>query len=479
MTDLTDLADLSARDLVAGYRARTFSPVEVLDAVLRRIDAVEPTIHALYAFDPEAAQAASRASESRWHDAAPVGALDGVPITIKENIPTVGVPVPSGTAATDLMPAPADGPPAARVRGAGAVIVAKTTMPDYGMLSSGLSSFHDLARNPWNPDWNPGGSSAGAAAAAAAGYGPLHIGTDIGGSIRLPAGWTGLASLKPSFGRAAIAPPYYGRAVGPMTRTVADAALLTEVLAGPDDRDIFSLPHEDLDWGVAGASVDGLRVGLHPDAGCGLPVDPEVRDAVAAAAEVFAAAGAVVEPIEPFLTRTMLDDLNLFWQVRGWVDFSSLPEDRQAKVLPYIAEWCRMGAEVPGHRLMRCVNRMLEVGATTIAATGGYDLVVSPVAPVATYPAEHPAPTNDVHTTMDHIVFTVPYNFSHQPAATVNCGFTTDGRPIGLQIAARRLDDVGALRAASFYEANRPSPATPTWPPAALGLADGRSGADG
>ena len=465
------LADLAAGELLALFAARELSPVEVLEDVLGRIAAVEDTIHALYALDPDAARRAALASERRWRLGAAIGPLEGVPITIKENIPTAGVPVPSGTAATDLVPALEDGPPAARVRAAGAVIVAKTTMPDYGMLSSGLSSFHPLTRNPWNPDWNPGGSSAGAAAAAAAGYGPLHLGTDIGGSVRLPAGWSGLASLKPSFGRAPIAPPYFGRAPGPLTRTVADTALLMSVLAGADDRDHLSLPAEQLDWSVSPPlDVAGLRVGLHLDAGCGLPVDPAVRDAVEAAAEVFADAGAHVEPIGPFFTQAMLDDLDRFWRVRGWLEFSSLPAERQARVLPFIAAWCRSGAGESAAGLMRCVNRMLEVGAATVAATRDHDLVLSPVAPVPTYPAEHASPTNEVATTMAHIAFTVPYNFSHQPAASVNCGFTADGRPIGLQIAARRFDDVGALRAAAFYEAARPPAAAPVWPPAGLGL---------
>ena len=168
--------------------------------------------------------------------------LDGVPITIKENIATRGVPMPLGTAVSDMTPRTEDAPPAARMREAGAVFLGRTTMPDFGMLSSGLSSFHRLARNPWNTAMNPGGSSAGAGAAGAAGYGPLHLGTDIGGSIRLPAAWCGLVGLKPSLGRVPIDPPFMGRAAGPMTRTVTDAAMAMAVLSQPDGRDHMSLP---------------------------------------------------------------------------------------------------------------------------------------------------------------------------------------------------------------------------------------------
>src|SRR5215207_5083440 len=232
----------------------------VLDRVARR----EPELHALYALDAEGALADAAASARRWAkgEALP---LDGVPVTIKENIATKGTPVPLGTAARTLEPAAEDAPPAARMRDAGAIIFAKTTMPDYGMLSSGLSSFHPLTRNPWDLSKNPGGSSAGAGAAAAAGYGPLHLGTDIGGSIRLPAGWCGVFGLKPSLGRVPIDPPYYGRVAGPITRTVADAALMMGVLSQPDPRDTMSLPYQDHPWLDLEIEVAGLRIGVLMD----------------------------------------------------------------------------------------------------------------------------------------------------------------------------------------------------------------------
>src|SRR4051812_21392977 len=248
--DITSLHDLSAVDLIAGFRAKQFSPSEVLEDLLAHVALWEPHIKALYAFDPDGARATAKASSERWQRGEPAGALDGVPTTIKENIATKGVPVPLGAATTMLTPAPADAPPAARLREAGAVIFSKTTMPDYGMLSSGLSSFHPLTRNPWDLSKNPGGSSAGAGAAAAAGYGPLHLGTDIGGSIRLPAAWCGLVGMKPSFGRVPIDPTYVGRVAGPMTRTVDDAALMMCVLSRPDRRDGMSLPPDNISWKV-------------------------------------------------------------------------------------------------------------------------------------------------------------------------------------------------------------------------------------
>ncbi len=458
------LANWTVAELTSAYADGSVSPVDVIDAVLVRVDRLEPMVHALYLLDHEAARSAARGSAARWAAGSPLGALDGVPVTVKDNIATRGDPVPVGSAGTVLVPAVADAPPVARLREAGAVLFAKTTMPDFGMLSSGTSSFHPLTRNPWNLDWNPGGSSAGAGAAAAAGYGPLHVGTDIGGSLRLPAGWTATVTLKPSLGRIPIVPPYHGRVAGPLTRTVDDAAALMAVLAQPDWRDGMSLPPTPIDWADLDIDVRGLRVGLHLDAGCGLPVDAEVSAAVQAAADLFAAGGADVSAVAPFVTREMLDDLDLFWRVRGWVDFSALPVDRQALVLPFIAEWCRGGAGVTGAVVMRCVNRKIEIRAAAIAATQPYDVVLSPVAPIATFAAELASPTDDVGRPLEHIAFTAPYNMSEQPASSVNCAFTSDGRPIGLQIAGRRFDDIGVLRATRWYEQVRPASAVPHWP---------------
>src|SRR5437660_3267590 len=275
---VTSLHDLSAVDLIAGYRAKQFSPSEVLEDVLAHIAAWEPHIKALYLFDPDVARASARASSERWQQGEPTGLLDGVPVTIKDNIATKGQPVPLGAASVKLVPATNDAPPAARVGEHGRVIFSKTTMPDYGMLSSGLSSFHPLTRNPWDLAKNPGGSSAGAGAAGAAGYGPLHLGTDIGGSVRLPACWCGLVALKPSFGRVPIDPPYVGRVAGPMTRIVDDAALMMSVLSRPDRRDGMRLPAHENTWKALDKSPRRRRIGLTLDLGVGQPLEKAVRE---------------------------------------------------------------------------------------------------------------------------------------------------------------------------------------------------------
>jgi aspartyl-tRNA(Asn)/glutamyl-tRNA(Gln) amidotransferase subunit A len=459
---MTVLHDMTATDLLAAYKSKKLSPVEAVDAVIARVEAWEPKLKALYAPDFGNARKAAKASEKRWQAGAPHGALDGVPITIKENIATKGVPVPLGTAATELVPAKVDAPASARVREAGAVILAKTTMPDYGMLSSGRSSFHPLTRNPWNLAWNPGGSSAGAGAASAAGYGPLHLGTDIGGSVRLPASWNGIFTLKPSLGRVPVDPPFFGRAVGPMTRTVNDSALLMVELSKPDARDHMSLPPVSIDWMAGPLEPKGLKIGLHLDAGSGLPVETEVKAAIEAAAKLFASAGATVEPLDGFLSPEMLHLQDLFWRVRSWVDFSALSHARQASVLPFIADWCRAGADVSGAMVIKGVNNYMAIRAAATRATQPFDYVLSPVSPVPTYPAEWETPTNDVNRPLEHISFTMPYNMSEQPAASINCGYTKDGKPIGLQIAGRRFDDLGVMRLSRWFEQAR-DPQKP-WP---------------
>ena len=459
------LHELSAPTLIECYRRRDVSPVEVTRSVLGHIERWEHHLHALYLLRPELALQQARASEARWLRGEPLGPLDGVPVTLKDNIATQGDPMPLGTAATELSPMLADAPPAARTREAGGILVAKTTMPDYGMLSSGLSSFHKLARNPWNLGRTPGGSSAGAGAAAAAGYGPLHVGTDIGGSLRLPAGWCGIFTLKPSLGRIPIDPPYTGRAAGPMTRSVADAAWFMQVLSLPDARDSMSLPHEDIAWDRFDAGVEklkGLRIGLLLEAGCGLAVEPEVRAAVEHAARLFERAGAVVAPMQPFMTQAMLDGMDHFWRMRSWLDMKSLPPQQKAKVLPYIQQWGDSAAGLDGEAVFKAASQFHATRVATVNACRAFDYVITPTSPVPAFAAALPSPTNDPLRPLEHIGFTVPFNMSEQPAASINCGYTGDGLPIGLQIAGRRFDDLGVLQVSRAFELIR-DPQRP-WP---------------
>lgn len=452
---MTALHDLSAVELLSGYHGKKFSPSEVLEDVIARVETWEPHIKALYAFDPDGARAVAKASTARWQKGEPIGSLDGVPTTVKENVATKGVPVPLGAATTTLVPAPADAPPAARLREAGAVIFSKTTMPDYGMLSSGLSSFHPLTRNPWDVSKNPGGSSAGAGAAGAAGYGPLHLGTDIGGSVRLPACWCGLVALKPSLGRIPIDPPYVGRVAGPMTRTVDDAALMMSVLSRPDARDSMSLPPSDIDWPSLEVAPKGKRIGLLLDLGFGDTLEDEVRNTVQAAARAFESAGASVKEISGPMTREMLDGLDAFWRARSWDDLSKMSPEVRSKALPYIYKWAEGGAKLSGVDVVRGFNATMAIRAAAAQLFADLDYVISPVSPVVKFGAELAAPRNDPAKPFEHIAYTVPWNMSENPAASINGGYDASGFPIGVQIIGRRFDDLGVLRMAKTFEGLR------------------------
>src|SRR6266576_1221591 len=459
---VTSLHDLSAVDLVAGFRAKQFSPTEVVEDMLAHIAAWEPHIKALYAFDPEGARATAKASTERWQKDQPIGPLDGIPATIKENIATKGVPVPLGTATTKLAPAAADAPPAARLREAGAVIFSKTAMPDYGMLSSGLSSFHPLTRNPWDLSKNPGGSSAGAGAAGAAGYGPLHLGTDIGGSVRLPACWCGLVGLKPSLGRIPIDPFYVGRVAGPLTRTVDDAALMMSVLSKPDRRDGMSLPPDSINWKALEKSPRKLRLGLMLDRGVGQALEKPVREVAVKAAKAFESAVAVVTVIDGILTREILDGLDNFWRARMWDDLSKLTQDERGKTLPYICQWAERGATLTGVDVIRGFNMTMAIRAAAAKLFCDLDYVISPVSPVVNFGAELASPIHDPEKPFEHICYTVPWNMSENPAVSINGGYDAQGFPIGVQIVGRRFDDIGVLAMAKAFEGLRG--AQRSWP---------------
>ena len=462
---ITSLHDLSAVDLLAGYRAKQFSPSEVLEEVIAHVAAWEPHIKALYLYDPDAARKVAKASTERWQQSEPVGTLDGVPVTIKDNVATRDQPVPLGAASVKLVPAEKDAPPAARLREAGSVIFSKTTMPDYGMLSSGLSSFHPLTRNPWDVSKNPGGSSSGAGAAGAAGYGPLHLGTDIGGSVRLPACWNGLVALKPSLGRVPIEPAYVGRVAGPMTRTIDDAALMMSVLSRPDRRDGMSLPAIEVNWKALEKSPRKLRIGLMLDAGAGQKLEKEVRDVVVKAAKAFESAGAVITETDGILTQEMLEGLDNFWRARMWDDLSKLPAATRAKTLPYILKWGESGAKLSGVDVIRGFNVTMALRTAAAKLFCEFDYVISPVSPVVNFPAEFASPVNDPAKPFEHIGFTVPWNMSENPALSINGGYDKRGFPIGVQIVGRRFDDIGVLGMGKAFEglrgAQKPWPAPP------------------
>ncbi len=461
---MTDLHAMTAADLTGAFADRRLSPVEVAEAALARIEAWEPHVNALFRVHRDRALAAARESEARWRDGRPLSPIDGVPITLKENIVSAGDPAPIGVAIGDLAPKPDDSPIAARVREAGCVLLGKTTMPDYGMLSSGRSSLHGTTRNPWRLDRNPAGSSSGAGAAAAAGYGPLHVGTDIGGSVRLPANHCGLFGLKPSLGRIPIHPPFMGRAAGPMTRTVLDSALLMSEITRPDVRDYMSLPHDPINYAarLEGLEARGLRIGLIRTMGAGIDPEPAVLAAADAAAKALADAGAEVVELPSFLTPDMLEGICRFFEARSCNDVSALPAEARARILPFVVEWCTWRAgSFSGADVMNAYMQVAAMREAAVKAVATVDFVLSPVAPIVSYSAEAHSPTEDPRNALAHIAYTVAYNFSEQPAASVNWDFS-DGMPVGVQLVGQRFDDLGVLRLARLIERLRP--AQQPWP---------------
>jgi aspartyl-tRNA(Asn)/glutamyl-tRNA(Gln) amidotransferase subunit A len=460
---MTNLHDLSAHELSQAYSARRISPVEATRAALARIDAWETKINAMYLVDADAALAAAAASEARWRAGTPLSPLDGVPITIKDNIAVKGMPTPVGTASGDMTPSAADAPPAARLREAGCVLLGKTTMPDFGMLASGVSSLHGITRNPWNLARNSAGSSSGAGAGIVAGYGPLALGTDIGGSVRLPAAYNGIFALKPSLGRIPIHPPYLGRVTGPMTRTVMDTALAMTALTRPDARDYMALPYQEIDFPARiDTEIKGKRLGLLLEAGVGLAPQPAVRKAIAAAAKAFEQVGAIVTPVAPFCTREMLDGLDRFFQARLLAEVQLLPPERHAKILPFILAWCGRAINLNAVDALRGLGQVMAIREKAVAAIQGYDFLISPTSPITAYAVDEATPGNDPEKPFEHIGFTAPFNFSEQPAASICAGYDDAGLPIGLQIVGHRFDDLGVLQMARAYESLRP-PLKP-WP---------------
>ncbi|WP_251977014.1 amidase [Salinicola avicenniae] len=447
-----DLIEATATELLAGFRDGRCTPTDYAEALIPHIHAWEPHINALYALDEATLREGAAQATQRWRAGTPQGALDGIPVTVKELIATEGTPIPQGTVVSDLTPATADAPPAARLKEDRALIFAKTTCPDFGMMSSGVSTFHGLTRNPWKLDTNPGGSSSGAGAAAAAGLGPLHVGTDIGGSVRLPAAWCGLVGFKPTLGRIPIDPYYTGRCAGPMTRTVEDAVLMMTTLSRTDRRDPTRLPPSRIDWQDLSIDLQGLKLGVMLDAGCGLPVDPQLIAAVEDAAALFERAGATLIPIAPVMTREMLDGLDNFWRARQWKILATLSESERARIFPMITQWAARGAELRAVDAVHGFEQTFAMRRTTEAAFDSVDAILSPTTPIHTFPAEYGHPSNDPAQPFEHLGFTLPWNMGEQPAVSINAGFSHEGLPLGVQLIGPRFEDQRVLQLAHAFE---------------------------
>lgn len=460
---------LCASDLLALYRSGQLSPVDVTQAILERIARLNPALNAYCVIDPEAALADARASESRWqrhrHDGTPVGALDGVPVSIKDLILTRGWPTLRGSRSIDpAQPWDMDAPVTARLREAGAVLLGKTTTPEFGCKAETNSPLHGITRNPWKLSCTPGGSSGGAAAAVAAGLGPLAVGTDGAGSVRIPAAFCGNVGMKPSFGRVPAWPlsPFGTVAhLGPHTMSVTDCALLMNVMKQPDARDWHALPADPSDYTVGlNDGIRGLRIAYSPTLGYA-NVHPEVAQAVDRAVRSLEAMGAHVEQVNPGFEDPIEISTGLWFAV-AYQLWRGLTPAQQAVADPDFVAEALQGEALDVSALHQLNQRRGALGSLMRQFMQRYDLLVTPTVAI---PAFEARPAGQVRMTPESMLgwtpFSYPFNLTQQPAITVPCGLTADGLPVGLQLVGPMFGDAMVLRAARAYEAQHPVPRPP------------------
>jgi aspartyl-tRNA(Asn)/glutamyl-tRNA(Gln) amidotransferase subunit A len=466
MTETATLADLSANELLPLFRKKEVSPVEVLKSVHERIDAHDGPLHAFALVDREAALRDASASETRWLSGHPAGLIDGVPTTIKDLLLTRGWPTLRGSHTVDARQAwEVDAPAVARLREHGAVLIGKTTTPEFGWKGVCDSPLQGVTRNPWNPLLTPGGSSGGAAVAAAMGMGCLHIGTDGGGSIRIPSAFTGIFGIKPTFGLVPAFPlSPFGTVshVGPMTRTVADAATMLTVISGPDVRDWHGLPpaSHDFSAGLDGG-VEGLRVALSLTLGYA-QVDPQVRALVLKAADVLAALGAIVEERDPgFADPTPIFEAH--WLSGAANLRRSIPKDKWSLIDPGLMAFADAGEKIGHMDYLGAVDRRGALGLHMALFHQRHDILLTPTLPITAFEVNRLAPRRNADQAdwVPWAPFNFPFNLTQQPAASIPCGLTAEGMPVGLQIVAAKYRDDLVLRVARAYESVMPRAVPP------------------
>jgi aspartyl-tRNA(Asn)/glutamyl-tRNA(Gln) amidotransferase subunit A len=456
---MSDPWSLTATALLEGYRKRSLSPVEVTQAVLERIAALNERLNA-FSFLSEHALEDAKASEARWAAGQPRGLLDGVPVSIKDLILTRGWPTRRGSKTVDPKgPWNDDAPATARLREHGAVLLGKTTTPEFGWKGVTDSPLSGITRNPWNLDKTPGGSSGGAAAALAAGMGPLAVGTDGGGSIRIPCSFTGLFGIKPSFGRVPAWPlsPFGTVAhVGPMTRDVTDAALMLTVLSQPDARDWHALPYEPRDYRAGlERGVRDLRIAYSSNLGYAR-VDPEVADIVRKAVDIFADLGAHIEEKHPGF-ESVEPLFRTHWFSGAAFLLKNFSKEQRKLIDPGLLDVAAQGDSISATDILDAQMKRGALGMHMNLFHRAFDLLVTPTLAVPAFDVGRefpPSPDNKRWT--DWTPFTYPFNLTGQPAASIPCGFTKSGLPVGLQIVGPRFADALVLRAARAFESARP-----------------------
>ncbi|MDE2453056.1 MAG: amidase [Burkholderiales bacterium] len=449
------LCVLGVRELNALFARRQLSPVEVAQAALARARHIDAHFNAFALIDEEGALRAARESERRWLRGLPLSAVDGVPTTLKEIVQIAGLPVRYGSHAVGAAPCAADAPSVQRLRGAGAVFLGITTTPEFGWKALTDSPLRGITRNPWNPALTPGGSSGGAAVAAACGAGVLHLGTDGGGSIRIPASFTGIAGLKPSYGKVAASPPSaFGTVahIGPMARRADDLAAMLDAMAGRDLRDWTQGPQPGPAAALREAVLRGARIGFWTQPPVGR-VDPEVAACVQAAVRRIVEAGAFVEMVELPGGDDLLEIFHRHWFSGAANRLASLDAAARATCDPGLLDIAAAGAAFSAPQLVEAQVRRAEFGAAMDALLERFDFLVSPAVAITAFEAGRECPrASDAGRWTEWAGFSFPVNLSQQPACSVPCGFDAAGLPIGLQIVGARGADGNVLAAAREFE---------------------------
>ncbi|MCL8012801.1 amidase [Streptomyces sp. AS02] len=456
---MTDLTELTAVQLLDGYREGRFSPVDATRAALERAERIQPEVNAFVRLTADEALARAAESAERWRRGEPAGLLDGVPVTVKDILLMRGGPTLKGSKTiTENGSWGEDAPSVARLRAHGAVFLGKTTTPEFGWKGVTDSPLSGVTRNPYDPARTAGGSSGGAAAAVALGAGPLALGTDGGGSVRIPAAFCGIFGLKPTYGRVPLYPASaFGTLahVGPMTRDAADAALLLDVIGTPDSRDWSALPPAPGSFaaGLTGG-VRGLRVAYSPSLGGQVAVRPAVAAAVRRAVERLAGLGAYVEETDPDFTDPV-DAFHTLWFTGAARVTQHLGPHQRELLDPGLREICGAGARASALDYLAAVDARMELGRRMGRFHDTYDLLVTPTLPITAFEAGAEVPKGSGHRRWTGWTpFTYPFNLTQQPAATVPVGRDGDGLPIGLQlVAARHRDDLVLRAAHTLYEA--------------------------
>jgi aspartyl-tRNA(Asn)/glutamyl-tRNA(Gln) amidotransferase subunit A len=457
-----DVVWRSAVECAALIRRKELSPVELTEAVLARIDALNPRLNAFCLVAQDVARRHAREAEIAVMKGEPLGALHGVPVSVKDALFTRGMRTTGGSRLyAELIPE-VDAVSVGRLKAAGAVLLGKTTTSEFGHKAITDSPLFGVTRNPWNVERTPGGSSGGAAAAVASGCGPIALGSDGGGSVRIPAAFCGLVGLKPSYGRVPLGAGFPGwdhvSHVGPLTRTVRDAAAVLDVIAGGDDRDRESLPREPGSYVEAcEAGVKGLNVAWTPDLGFAR-VDPAVLEITGDAAAEFESLGCHVEVVNPGWENLeeVFTTLITAQFYAAWSD--ELPA-AEARLDPTLVRLIRRGGSVTARDYLRARARVAEYWEEVRAFSERFDLLLTPTTAVAPFAADGRTPREidgEPVSVLGWMPFTYPFNLTGQPAASVPAGLTEDGLPVGLQIVGRRHADRAVLAAAAAYETARP-----------------------